>query len=52
VAEYENIKKEAIKGLREEDFEDLSRSREYNTKKKPFIEKVLNLAQFNPSLNL
>lgn len=45
VKEYQGIKENAIKGLPEEDFKDLSRSKEYNTKKGPFVEKILQLAQ-------
>jgi GrpB-like predicted nucleotidyltransferase (UPF0157 family) len=43
--EYQTIKQEALIGLEETDLEDLSKSEIYNTKKGPFIQKILILAQ-------
>ena len=43
--EYEKIKIEAIKETPESELHDLSRSKFYSSKKGPFIEKILKLAQ-------
>lgn len=45
VKEYVEIKKEAMRGLSDKEVQDPSMSDEYNSKKGPFIEKVLKLAQ-------
>lgn len=45
VKEYQSLKEETIKNLPEEDFVDLSRSKEYSAKKGPFIQKILLLAE-------
>jgi len=43
--EYQKIKENSIKSLKEEDLIDISKSKEYSAQKGPFIQKVLQLAE-------
>jgi GrpB-like predicted nucleotidyltransferase (UPF0157 family) len=50
IKEYSKIKEESIKGLSQEELDDLSLSELYNSRKGPFIEKVLEM--INTKVNL